>query len=55
MPGRGQMTGTAAEWAGLAMPSTGDYILPGGLAPLHLDRDTGEGAYIEPGICVQHQ
>jgi len=53
-----RMTGTAAEWeawAGLAMPNTGDYLLPGGLAPLHLDRDTGEGVYIEPGIWVQHR
>lgn len=52
-----RMTGTPAEWeawAGLAMPSTGDYILPGGLAPLHLDRDAGEGVYTEPGIWVQH-
>jgi GNAT superfamily N-acetyltransferase len=53
-----RMTGTAAEWeawAGLAMPSTGDYLLPGGLAPLHLDRGTGEGVYTEPGIWVQHR
>lgn len=53
-----QMTGTAAEWeswAGLAMPSSGDYILPGGLAPLHLDRDADKGVYTEPNIWVRHQ
>jgi hypothetical protein len=32
-----------------------DWAVPGGLAPLHLDRDTGEGVYIEPGIWVQHR
>jgi hypothetical protein len=41
---RGRMGGLG--WHGHA--EHGDYILPGGLAPLHLDRDTDEGHYIEP-------
>jgi hypothetical protein len=40
------LTGTVAEWerwTGLALPATGDYVFPHGLAPVAVDRaaDTG--------------
>ena len=50
------MTGTTAEWehwTGMILPDAGDYIIPAGLAPLHIDGD-GNGIYIEPNIWVQH-
>jgi hypothetical protein len=52
------MTGTVAEWetwTGLALPTTGEYVIPGGLATLHIDRERDEGTYVEPGVCVRHQ
>jgi GNAT superfamily N-acetyltransferase len=52
------MTGTVAEWetwTGLALPVTGEYVIPGGLATLHIDRERDEGTYTEPGVWVRHQ
>lgn len=42
------------KWTGLALPATGDYIIPGGLAPLSVDRAANQGIYTEPNIWVQH-
>ncbi|GAB3614797.1 hypothetical protein [Humibacter ginsengisoli] len=50
------MTGTVAEWeqwTNMAFPAPGDYIIPGGLAPLHIDAG-GAGIYVEPNIWVEH-
>lgn len=50
------MTGTRGEWegwTGLDLPAPGDYIIPGGLAPLAID-EMGRGSYVEPNIWVQH-
>lgn len=52
------MTGTVAQWerwTGLALPSTGTYVIADGLAPLTVDRERGTGTYVEPGIWVQHR
>jgi GNAT superfamily N-acetyltransferase len=52
------MTGTVKEWeswTGLALPDSGDYVIPDGLSTLHIDRDADRGTYVEPGIWVQHQ
>jgi hypothetical protein len=52
------MTGTAAEWeawTGMALPATGDYVIPGGLSILHLDTGEGLGTYTEPNVWVRHQ
>jgi len=52
------MTGTVAEWeewSRLALPCSGDYVIPQGLNVLHVDRDSDLGTYIEPNIWVQHR
>lgn len=52
------MTGTVAEWeewSGIALPSTGDYVIPQGLSVLHVDREADLGTYVEPNIWVQHR
>ena len=57
-PASQTMTGTVAqweEWSGLALPATGDYVIPGGLSVLHVDRDTDLGTYVEPNIWIQHR
>jgi GNAT superfamily N-acetyltransferase len=42
------------EWAGLAFPETGSYIVPGALVPLEIDREGDEGLYVEPNVWMVH-
>jgi hypothetical protein len=52
------ITGSVAEWqtwTGLALPDSGDYVIPDGLGVLRVDRDTDTGVYVEPNIWVQHR
>jgi hypothetical protein len=51
-----RITGSAAEWAtwtGLEFPADGQYVFPGGLAPLEV-RD-GTGRYWEPNVWMLHR
>ncbi|MGZ4600102.1 hypothetical protein [Oryzihumus sp.] len=51
------MTGTVAEWeswTGLLLPGSGDYVIPDGLAVLHVDRDADLGAYHDPNVWMRH-
>jgi GNAT superfamily N-acetyltransferase len=48
--------GTAAEWeewTGMAFPSDGEYVFPGGLATLVFD--DGVGTHVEPNVWVLHR
>ncbi len=50
--------GTAAEWeewAEMALPESGAYIIPGGLVPLNMDREADRGQYVEPNVWLLHQ
>jgi GNAT superfamily N-acetyltransferase len=52
------MTGSVAEWEGwtaMALPATGEYVIPDGLAPLHIDREADRGVYVEPNVWMQHR
>ncbi len=52
------MTGTVAEWeewSGIALPSSGDYVIPQGLSVLHVDREADLGTYVEPNIWIRHR
>lgn len=40
-------------WTGLAFPEDGQYVFPGGLAPL--DAAGGEGDYWEPNVWMLHE
>ncbi|MCK8681485.1 hypothetical protein [Streptomyces lichenis] len=56
-PASQTMTGTVAEWekwTGLALPESGEYVIPGGLTVLHVDRAAGTGVYREPNIWMRH-
>jgi hypothetical protein len=51
-----RITGSIAEWAswtGLEFPADGQYVFPGGLAPLEV-RD-GTGRYWEPNVWMLHR
>ena len=57
-PASQTMTGTVAEWeewSGIALPSSGDYVIPHGLSVLHIDREADLGTYVEPNIWIRHR
>jgi hypothetical protein len=37
-----------------AVPETGDYVFPAGLATVHIDRERDMGEYWEPNIWLIH-
>jgi GNAT superfamily N-acetyltransferase len=41
------------DWTGVVMPEDGDYLIPGGLAPVEV-RD-GVGRHTEPNVWVAHE
>lgn len=57
-PASQTMTGTVTEWeqwSGLALPSSGDYVIPQGMSILHIDRESDLGTYVEPNIWIRHR
>ena len=53
-----RVTGTVAEWeqwTGLAMPSSGRYVVEGALAPVEVDRVADRGTYVEPNVWMRHR
>lgn len=52
------MTGTVAEWetwSRMALPASGEYVIPDGMGVLRIDVDADVGTYVEPNIWVQHR
>jgi GNAT superfamily N-acetyltransferase len=52
------VTGSVAEWeewAGMVFPETGDYVVPGALVPVRIDREADEGRYGEPNLWMRHE
>lgn len=52
------ITGSVAEWeswTGLALPDSGDYVIPDGLSTLRVDREADTGVYAEPNVWVRHR
>jgi GNAT superfamily N-acetyltransferase len=52
------VTGTVTdwqEWTGLTLPAAGEYIIPGGLVPLVVDRKADTAAYREPNVWIVHR
>jgi hypothetical protein len=50
-----RITGTIAEWeewVGMRFPEDGEYVFPGGLAPLTVE--SGTGSYWEPNVWMHH-
>jgi GNAT superfamily N-acetyltransferase len=51
------ITGTVADWerwTEMRFPDGGDYIVPGALQPLVIDRDADEGRYDDPNVWMRH-
>jgi GNAT superfamily N-acetyltransferase len=52
-----RISATVAEWeswAGMAFPDSGDYVVPGALSPVRIDRERDVGEYVEPNVWVRH-
>ncbi|MFC0508929.1 hypothetical protein [Micromonospora costi] len=50
--------GTVAEWerwADMAFPVTGEYVVPGALNLVRVDRERDRGVYVEENLWVQHR
>jgi GNAT superfamily N-acetyltransferase len=43
------------EWAELPMPAAGEYVIPGGLVPLTVDRRADLATYREPAVWFVHR
>jgi hypothetical protein len=52
-----RIVGTVAEWeewVEMALPDSGDFIVPAALAPVTIDRDADLGVYVEPAVWMLH-
>jgi hypothetical protein len=52
------VTGTVAEWeewAGLAFPESGRYVVPGALDLVEIDRERDLGLYAETNLWMRHR
>jgi len=57
LPHSMRITGTVDEWetwTELALPESGTYVFPCGLAPLSVDRDADVATYWEPNVWMIH-
>jgi GNAT superfamily N-acetyltransferase len=45
---------TWEEWAEMAFPESGSYVVPGALVPVEIDRERDEGLYEEPNVWMVH-
>ncbi|GAA3709493.1 hypothetical protein GCM10022204_29730 [Microlunatus aurantiacus] len=51
------VTGTVAEWEGwlgAPLPGSGEYVIEGGLSPLHVDHEADIGRYVEANIWLRY-
>ncbi len=43
------------EWTETAFPESGEYVFPGGLTTLEIDRAADAGRYWEPNVWMRHE
>jgi GNAT superfamily N-acetyltransferase len=56
-PQSSRVSGTVGEWedwAQLAFPETGAYVVPGALVPVEIDCERDQGLYTEPNVWMVH-
>jgi hypothetical protein len=57
-PAAMRVAGTVSEWeqwTGLAMPGSGEYLIPGGHVSVSVDRERDLGVYLELACWVRHR
>jgi GNAT superfamily N-acetyltransferase len=58
MPESLTVTGTVAEWeewTGMGFPESGEYVVPGALQPITIDREQNVGTYSDPNVWMRHR
>jgi GNAT superfamily N-acetyltransferase len=58
MPESLTVTGTVAEWeewTGMGFPESGEYVVPGALQPITIDREQNVGTYSDPNVWMRHK
>jgi hypothetical protein len=58
MPDSLAMTGTVAEWeewAGMISPGVGEYVGPGALQSIAIDREQDLGRCVDPNVWMRHR
>lgn len=51
-------TGTVAQWedwTGMPFPGSGQYVVPGALQPVVIDRERDVGVYEDPNVWMRHR
>ena len=51
------VTGTVAEWeewTGMRFTESGEYVVPGALQPIHIDRESDTGRCDDPNVWMRH-
>jgi GNAT superfamily N-acetyltransferase len=43
------------KWTGLYFPGSGQYVIPGALVPVLVDRDADTAVYVEPNVWMVHE
>lgn len=43
------------EWTGMRLPESGEYTVPGALAPIEVDADADSVRYVEANVWVAHE
>jgi uncharacterized membrane protein YdfJ with MMPL/SSD domain len=49
--------GTVAEWeewTAMSFPESGEYVIPGALQPITIDRERNTGRYVDPNVWMRH-
>ncbi len=57
MPKSLVVAGTVAEWeewTGMSFPESGNYVVPGALQPIAIDRERDTGRYEDPNVWMRH-
>ena len=52
------VTGTVPdweEWTGMSFPECGEYVVPGALQPVRVDREQNVGHYEDPNVWMLHR
>jgi GNAT superfamily N-acetyltransferase len=52
------ITGSVSDWekwSGMAFPESGDYVVPGALELVTIDRAADLGTYVEPNVWMRHR
>jgi GNAT superfamily N-acetyltransferase len=42
------------EWTEMRFPESGEYVVPGALQPVRIDRERDEGRYEDPNVWMRH-